>query len=238
MGRASVGGMPYPAPFHRIVAIGTLYSDVFNFSLSIIPRTGTGIIGLPPAADMLDPVTTAIRTWFGDSTASGGLSISSSAKLTSVKVNAIGTDGLYADNETNELILTTPEAGGGTAGIPPQLSIAATLRTAVPRGAGSKGRFYPPPSALCVGLGTDGRITAANAALYATGVKTLLDAINAQYALAESGDEATGRVGVASNVGGGVFREATTVSIGRTVDTIRSRRNRIPEDYQDTALAP
>jgi hypothetical protein len=54
----------------------------------------------------------------------------------------------------------------------------------------------------------------------------LFTVINGVYAAAESGDEARGVVGVASNIGSGTFRRVTHVTVGLVTDTVRSRRNK------------
>lgn len=231
--------MAYPSNFHRLVVIGSLYTDVFNFSLSIVPRAGTGFLGLPAVSPtLLTAVAGAVSTWFPKALGSGGVSPITSAKLTSVKLNRIGTDGKYLDAVTRENIYGAPIAGPSNAHPPAQLTLVATLQSAVPRGAASKGRFFLPPTAPIQEVGTDGRLTIAQATDHANGVKGLIDSLNAVYASAHTGDDALGRVGIASNSGGGQFREVVSVRIGRTVDTMRSRRNKIPEDYQSATITP
>lgn len=230
--------MSYPAPFHRLVLIGTLFNDIFNTSLSIIPRSGTGIIGLPPAADVLPAVAAIFQSRWSTGGAGGGLGVHVNARLTSVKLNAIGTDGRYADDDTNEHIYTTPIPGGGSFNVPPQLATVVTLRTSAERGRASKGRMFLP---VCEGfqlIETDGRAQASTATRVATATRTIFNEINAAYAAQVSGDEAIGRVGVASSIGAGTFREVTRVTVGRVTDTVRSRRNRQIEDPEEALLTP
>lgn len=234
MGRSDVPAMmrhmPYPGEFYRIVAIGKLYDDVFNFSLSMVP-TALGEITLPPIdQSTLEARAQVFQTWFAGNVAPAGPRISEHASLTSLKVNRISPDGHYADPETMEYVYDPPIKGGGTGfTLPAQLATAVTLRTAVPRGRGSHGRFYLPPNFTQGGLGTDGRSTPAQALALAKSCASLIRDLNGIGTLVS-------RVGVASNAGAGRFEHVTSVSVGRVVDTIRSRRSALTEDYQTVII--
>lgn len=222
--------MPYPGQFHKLVLIGNLYTDVFNTTLSIVP-SALGELGMPEVdAPTLAAVAADVGAWFPKLTGAGGVSIINNAQLTSIKLNRIDAAGHYVDSPTMEHTYPSPIAGGFIGSLPPQLSMAATLATAVPRGRGSKGRMYLPPNTTVSSVVVaDGRVSAANALAVATGVKALIDALNATYTL-------VGRVGVASNAGAGRFEHVTEVRVGRVIDTIRSRRNKLEEDYQSVAI--
>jgi hypothetical protein len=148
--------------------------------------------------------------------------------LTSVKLNRIDTAGHYQDPDTREHIYTTPIAGGGTYVGAPQLTIAATLRGDDERALAGRGRMYPPISEMCQSPGSDGRITAANALLYATGIAGLFHALDDTY-IANS---VNGVVGIASKTRTGGFQALRNVTVGRVIDTMRSRRNKLAEDPQ------
>lgn len=124
--------------------------------------------------------------------------------------------------------------------MPAQLTVVATLQTALERGRGSKGRMFLPPTSTLLDsqLGTDGRIPASNADAYADGVRKLVVDLNAAYVGIQSGDEKVGKVGVASNAGTGSFRPVTEIRVGRVVDTMRSRRAKLIEDPQVSATIP
>lgn len=233
--------MTYPDPFHRLVIIGTIYNDVWNTSLSIIPRAGSGTIGLDQVeASDLTAIASIVSAWFAPDMPTG-VGFPSNVKLTGIKLNRINETGHYADPVSREHTYPSPISGGGGAvNVAAQLALAATLRTAVPRGRGSKGRmFLPQPAALTQSqLGADGRLTTANATTVANAVRTLIVNINAAYGTMQSGDEQLGRVGVASNAGEGIFREVTQVSVGRVPDTIRSRRSKLIEDAQFSTTIP
>lgn len=218
--------MVYPGQFHRLVMIGTLYGDTFNMTLNIVP-SALGELGMPAVGPgTLSGVATDVSTWFGGTEGpTGGPGFLTSVKLTSIKLNRVGPDGRYVDDDTMEHTYPSPISGTSGGAFPPQLATAITLRTALSRGRGSKGRFYLPPTSTMGGVGADGRISPAFALLLAGSTRTLINSLNTRYAL-------IGRVGVASNIGTGRFEHVTDISCGRVVDTIRSRRSALDEDYQ------
>lgn len=218
--------MAYPAPFHRLVMIGSLYADTFNTTLAMIP-VGGGT--LPEVSDdLVDAVGAVCADWWNNLLGGGGngLGIITNAKLTSVKLNRIGTDGKYMDAETKEHVLGTPVSGVTSTNLPAQLSIACTLRGVNERARAGKGRMFFPPSSAMNALGNDGRLTAALALDYAKGVSFLLGALDDAY-LSEG---VSAVAGISSATGAGAFQGVQQVSVGRVVDTIRSRRNKLPED--------
>lgn len=221
--------MAYAAPFHRLVLIGNLYADTFNTTLSIMPAGGSSLGAVTP--ELLEDMATFIASWYprtlGDA-GPFGLSLIGAAALTSIKLNRIGTDGRYMDAEAMEHEYPSPIPGGGAGTPPAQLSIAATLVGPAPRARAGKGRMFFPPSNIVGTVGADGRLTTTNVTRYANGVHDLLAGINDVY-FASAGFSAV--AGIASEVGAGAFQAVTEIRVGRTVDTIRSRRNRISEDY-------
>jgi hypothetical protein len=222
--------MPYPKIFHRLVLFGTLYGDTWNTSLSIVP-SGLGEIVMPEPTDqfLADVAADVGPGWFGKATAQGGSNTIGSAYLLGIKLNRIGPDGKYADNSAHTYTYGAPLGGeGGAAVVAPQLTTVATLRTAIERGPGSKGRMYLPPVAWIPALGPDGRLTNAQATAIATTTKNLIVLLNTRYG--------SGRVGVASNVGSGRFEHVTRVTVGRVVDTMRTRRNKQREEPQAVAI--
>lgn len=228
--------MPYPGSFHRIVSIGTLYTDEeFNFSLSVVPN-GTALDEVTPT--FANSVASAIASWFDNPQGSTGVGITPQARLTSVKVNRINAAGLYQDPEAQEIVIPGGVAGGGTGTPPPQLSVVVTLATATPRGRGSKGRFYLPTLGTSGTVeATTGKMTSTTADQIAAGAKSLIDSINAVYATEYAASDFNPRVGVASNAGTGVFRPAVEVRVGRVIDTMRSRRASLSEQYSVGTLA-
>lgn len=222
--------MAYPDSFHRLVLLGTQFDDQFATGLSIAASAGGDMDAVN--ATLLADIAAIVSNWWDNATGVVAPRIAAQAKLTSIKLNRIGTDGLYQDAGTFEHIYPTPIAGGGpTANLPPQLATVVTLRTAVERGRASKGRMFLPVVQGYQTVGADGRATTTDALQVANAVKTLIDSINLSYAGPVGGGTA-GRVSVMSNIGLGTVREVTGTSAGRVTDTMRSRRNKLAEDAQ------
>lgn len=216
--------MAYPAPFLRLVASGTLFGvESWSWSLSLVPN-------FPGDGDVPDSVPNGVVTAVSAFHASVHVA-SSAARLNTLKLNLIGEDGRYVNQgETVLHDYGTPGVPGFTVpAYPAQVSLAVTLRTARSRGRAHAGRFYlPNPTTPLVAA--DGRISVQTATDIANAAETMLQAINT----AVDGYY----VGVASDVGAGAFEEVTGVAVGRTLDTIRSRRTSIPEAYVEVPLAP
>lgn len=221
--------MVYAASFHRLVLTGTLYGDTWSTSLSIVPNFLTTWVGMVPVSQAsCDTVAGIVGTWFGANTPTGPGFISS-CKLVSVKLNRIDVNGHYEDQAAREYVFPTPVPGQNSGLVAPQLTTVVTLATAVERGAGSKGRMYLPPNVSQQSVQSDGRITPAVAQAQAQSAKNLFTSLNDHYT-------AVGSVGVASDVGSGAFNHVTTVRVGRVIDTMRSRRSTLIEDYQDVPM--
>jgi hypothetical protein len=172
-------------------------------------------------AGLLVGISGAIATFH----ASADAQISAAAKLSFVKVNAVGTDGRYSGAGTNQaLYADTPGAGAAIQKYPNQIAWAVTLTTGFTRGPAHKGRFYLPlPD--CYIAGTDGRVSTAAAETLHGAVATLIGAINtvnADYEVAVFSRKS----GAAGN------RKVTGNAVGRTLDTQRRRRRSQVEDYQ------
>ena len=221
--------MPYPGEFVRLVVIGKIYEDDFNFSLSIVP-SALGELEMPPVdAPTLASMAGIVSTWFPKLSAANGPDILNDATLVSIKLNRLNASGHYMDPISREHVYPTPIAGGATGNAIPQLTVATSLLTAVPRGRGSRGRYYLPPTLHTTTVGTDGRLTLAQQAQVGVAGKNLIDGINTLYTL-------IGRVGVASSAGSGRFEHVTKVAVGRVVDTMRSRRSKLAEDHYETPI--
>lgn len=150
--------------------------------------------------------------------------ISTAAKLSFVKVNAVGTNGRYVGTGTNEALYG--DVGGAWAGpqkFPNQIAWAVSLVTGFSRGPAHRGRFYL-PLPMCT-LEADSRVTDADADALHASVTTLLNelnAVNADYEVAVFSRKS----GVAGN------RRVTGNQVGRVLDTQRRRRRALVEDYQ------
>jgi len=169
---------------------------------------------------MLAAVSTAVEDYHTRALTS----IGNNALLSFVKVNAIGTDGHYVANTTNEHI--APDATGGATAASPfpnQIALAVSLTTGFSRGPAHRGRFYLPLPYTSPGV--DGTIPAGTAGGVHTSTTTFLAALNAV--------NAAWKVGVMSRKSGApAARVVTGVEVGRVLDTQRRRRNKLVENYQ------
>lgn len=214
--------MPYSTSFHRLVLIGDLYTDTWNTTVSIANPAGSMSA---VSESFIEDVADTVATWFEDEGLFTGRVI-----LTGIKLNRIDTSGHYADPDTREYTYAAPIYGTTGGNVAPQLTMVSSLLTNVPRGAGSKGRMYMPPQAPLLGLANDGRLTALDAASLAGATVDLLNRLNTVYVPLGAS------VVIASKSAPGYMRVVNRVAVGRVPDTMRSRRNTQPEDYQEAAL--
>jgi len=146
--------------------------------------------------------------------------IGAQARLAWLKFNRIGVDGKYVNAFTNRHDWAPTLATSSGSPYPPQVSLVATFETGAARGLAHRGRmFLPTPLAA---IDADGRITGGAAASAATKVAALLSALNALPGYGESR--------VYSNVRAGASRPITGVTVGRVLDTMRSRRSQLAEE--------
>lgn len=150
--------------------------------------------------------------------------INSKAKLSFVKVNAIGTDGHYLGDGTNEA--TYPDLQGGNTVVngtsfPNQVALAVTLNTGFSRGPAHSGRFYLPIPVMDVDA--NGVVSEAACDEVDSALQTLRTAVNS-----------TGHqmVVMSRKAGAPGHRAVTGFDVGRVLDTQRRRRRSLPENYQ------
>lgn len=212
--------MAYSKPFLRLVALGTTYqTETFAFGVSLIEAT----LPTPEApTEVSDEVVAAVSAFFQTT----GM-ISASCHLTALKLNLIGTDGKYVNDETVVRELDPPVAGSGSNNPPPQNALAITLDTGLRRGRAHAGRFYVP--CFSSGLTSSGVLGSAVAGIYATNAGIMLDNLNDALA--------PWQVGVVSDLGSGAQHRVTAVRVGQVIDTIRSRRTSLPEGYVSVDLS-
>jgi hypothetical protein len=215
--------MTYAHPFLRLVVIGGLYDtsapgvagETFSFSLSLIPDDDSGTPGTVPTT-VPAALITALSTFFTES----GM-ISSNAIIRTVKLNLIGVDGRYENQETVLDELEDPIQGTSSERPAPQVALVVSLGTDFTRGRAHAGRFYLPTPGFA--LSTAGVITEGQQAQVAQAAWAFIEDI----VTAVPG----WRVGVVSDLGAGTERPVTHVRVGRVYDTIRSRRRSLDEAY-------
>lgn len=211
--------MVYANPFLRMVVSGTLYNtEQFSWSLSFIQNTVAGDV----PDDVPAGIVTALQVFH-----QGTDRISQYAKMNSVKLNLIGTDGRYARNDTVEHEYAPPISGSVSFAIVPQVALVVSTLTGFRRGLAHAGRFYLPLPGE--GVDSTGAINPTFVLNTATAAATLIRACNTALGSSWS-------AGVVSDIGPGAERRITAVKVGRILDTMRSRRSSLVEDYREVAV--
>lgn len=192
-------------------------NEQWSCGLRLTPKVGDGV-GVSPA--MLAAVTSAVTTLHS----AAGTHIHPLAKLSFVKLNPIGTDGLYAFDSTEEVAVADVAGGGASTNLyPNQVAIVVSLTTGFSRGPAHRGRFYLPLPSM--GIDATGSITVQDAVAVGASVDTFMTALNAADVAYE--------VSVMSRkLGAPGHRRVTGNEIGRVLDTQRRRRRSLIEDYR------
>lgn len=215
--------MPYSDP-HRLV---TFFGDVFvgtetwQFGLRF---AGDGFDGTGQGAytPLLPTQLAEVLDAGGDFVSAAATAIDARVRYLGCKVAPQGVNGLYGENnDAQEALTASPVNGGSGAGGWPQLAIVVSTMTERSRGAASRGRFYLPMCGL-EPTGNESRISAAQALGIANSAKTLITRLNLA---------GIGEAHVMSKTFG-VSNPISGVRVGRVVDTMRSRRSSLDEDYQ------
>lgn len=214
--------MPF-VPHRRVTfrgVFGTLAAPYEQWSF----RLNTSDAG-DPGQDLAAIAAGAAGIFQQDVAQLGGLRtvIREYCRLTEVKVADIGADGKYVREPGIALV---DIAGSSTAGSvhAPQVAVAVSLVTDR-RGASGRGRFYIPAPAVDVEP-LSGRMSIAAAQNIAAVAGRFVDDISRLPGL--------GVVAVQSNKG--LTSGVEGVRVGRVLDTIRSRRTSIAEDYGATVV--
>lgn len=226
--------MPYPREHMLMVVNGTLGTDRtapferFSFGIRFIPGNT-----LPMAALDNDEVGKGLAASFQQRWRNPLGGVTDMAQLESMKWNRIGTDGKYV-NDTSREIGFDPAVGFGgqnrTSYLPPQCSLAITLRTGKTRGLARWGRFYLPAPGFQVDNNT-GQISTTDRVGAANVWGSWLDGLTTQL-----GGTTVGMIPVVmsrgrNGTGPGAFNPVTAVEVGGVIDTMRSRRASIAENY-------
>lgn len=171
----------------------------------------------------LNPLKAAILAWWRDPNSL----INGLATLNFVKANEIvPLTGKYLDTAGSNGVVFNDEApANATTRVPPQLTIAHTLRTASQRGLASRGRYFPPTGISTVDV--NGQLDSGQCAGLASVAKGLLDSINSLDG---------GRVVVFSKKGQSTM-VVTSVAVGTVIDTQRRRRKSLKETYMAAVLS-
>lgn len=214
--------MVYPAPFIRLVLGGGLYANSEQWTCSLSIANGSNELAAP------DEVPTAVIDACVEWITSAN-NFSTGADLRWIKFNLIGPNGRYTEDATvrYDFSGTLPKGAQATTP-PPQIALAHTLRTDAERGRAARGRFYAPLPGR--NLASSGMLGTSDQQAYVTAATEFLNDLN--YAMSTYvTDGGVPRVAVMSDIGSGVMRPVKNVAVGRVLDTIRSRRSSLTENY-------
>lgn len=220
-------------PNHQILQLqGTIGPaadpyEIWSTSLKFVSRTDTGGGGSSPVSMDLDELSDYIDTVILPAVQSlSGLSALSvaggSVKVTTVKFNDVGPDGLYTNNPSVQRELA-PQSFGGTSTLtyPTQIAKVVTLESGFYRGPASRGRMYIPGPTNTYNP-TTGLLTI---------TQTEVDAWGTWVESMAGSTTAGGRTlnvvpAVVSSIGDGfAWREITGVSMDNRADVQRRRAN-------------
>lgn len=204
--------MAYAEPFLRLVVSGSLFGvERFSYGMSLVTSFNNPPLDEP--TEVPQAIIDALSAFHNTA------NFPIACALDTIKLNLIGEDGRYVNQDTVLYEYETPVIGTASTAPPAQVAWAVTLGTAASRGLASRGRFFLPTPT--VAIGADGRVSESAALARANQVAQLVADITA----AVPGFS----VGVVSNVGAGARRPVTHVEMGRVLDTMRSRRRSLDE---------
>lgn len=178
----------------------------------------------------VDSCTTAFKTYH----AVTSVGASTECFLTQLSAARVGPDGKYSPSTQLTVVNTfTPLPGGGTPMLPWSTAHVISLRTSIPRGYCSNGRFYYPAIAIGLSPGT-GRMAPSVRNSINTAFKTCLDACNTAAAAYSTNMKCA----VMSKVGPGLTALVTAIRADTRMDSVERRENKAAPDWgTPTAIA-
>lgn len=229
----------YEFKFVRVTISGTMFNATEEWSTGFqLGQVGTDVSSV--TSGVAEQVAGHWETFFENA----NHAISSAYLSKEVKCALINLNGT-TDQENIDYFNFPGTVAGGQGGVPfpPQITLAATLTSDFQRGLASKGRMYIPGVISGIDSQT-GKLGGAFTNTLNTGMKTMLDGINADadipyvVVLASKGHKtATLDVNGQPVYENGRQAEVTGCRIGSVYDTQRRRRNGLTETYDTKVLA-
>lgn len=221
--------MPVWPRHNRFVVRGSLGTgkEIWSNTLHFPSVITAGPDNNPPDWDEAD-VSTAVAAFYGS------LNFCDSMKVTDWRGYSIQTTGKLSPTDTpTRHDYTTPIPGGaGLVKYPPQIAQVLSLH-ANARGPAQRGRIYLPMPTVSIDGGTFEMATV-DAQGMLTAFKTYVNALlNAMYGSTTIGE---GLINVSGGPAVGTLQKVTEIRMGRVLDTVRTRRNKLLEEYQVQTL--
>lgn len=215
--------MPYPV-HNRLVVRGKFNAtpEIWSYSLKFNSQIPVGF-DVKPQDWNASAVTAAINAFHN--TAQFG----SSTEVWGWRGYQIGSDGNLIGNNLKIVEYSSAVAGTSANILPTQVACVVSLQ-ADDRGPARLGRAFLPGPASNLST-SDRRITVAYTTALLSTFKTMIEALkNAMYTDPLIIGESLVNV---SPSGSGVMQNVTKYRCGRVYDTVRTRRNKMLEDYQE-----
>lgn len=216
--------MPYPV-HNKFVVRGVFAStkEIWSNSLHFESTFGGGSDNTPSDWDG-SAVTAAVNAFYGGTACSG------SAKVTGWRGYQIGADGKTVSGSKRIEEYASPVPGASSTRYPPQVSLVVTL-VGADDGPGHFGRiFLPSPGKALVDSTQE--IASGSADEVLADFKTYVEALkDAMYDASFVGESLLN----VSKVGSGAKQDVVSYKCGLALDTIRTRRNKLLENYQTLA---
>jgi hypothetical protein len=224
-------------PHARLTFGGPLYEDTWSVGLHLCPISGEAG-DTESIVEWTENHLTAVKNAVADYWA--GSQANTQAKLSWLKLVAIGSDGRYAQEVTEVPTYewaspVTPNLGtavvsGGK--LPPQVALCVTLRSSLRKGKGAYGRYYLPPQEFTWLSAAKANIADNAVQAVANAAQTFINALNQ----IDSPDATTGyRVALAPRTTSSAF-VVTRLEVGDVYDTLRARRAQVPEVRLERAI--
>lgn len=212
--------MVYPK-HNRFVVRGSFGStkEIWSNTLHFNSVVAGGPDNVPSEWDEGD-IETALRSFYSSSF------ISQSAKVTGWRGYQIGADGRVIGNELRAVDYDTPFGGGGAVKYPPQVALVLTL-VGADRGPGKFGRIFIPSPTHSIVEATQ-EIASGGVDDTLNTFKSYVEALlNAMYDPSDIGENLVN----VSKVGLGTGQPVVEYRCGLALDTLRTRRNKLLENY-------
>lgn len=227
--------MAYPRPFVRVTVEGDFPTgtakDIWRTTFKI-PHGGAGVPDSATLLAFLTDLAPIVSAYHANTSVGAG----SVCVLKSLSAANIGTDGKYLGGNLQETVrYTLPSivTGSGNTIHPWSTAMCISMKSVIARGRGSRGRMYWPATSIPITAG-EGLVSVTVVEAMAAAAKTMIDGINGKAATRLG---ANSHVSLMSQLGTGTEGTVTAVSVGRRVDHMESRENKLGEEHEWFDLA-